>query len=143
MAHPDQPLLDHFATELGSVRMWRLTILSSIGLVLVLGLLVLLAGVTFSGSATLDDVGLPLGFLAVLTPILIGGLVYGIVRIRALGRHELLLALRVDPPAISRVEEVQNGGWWGVRFHLPSGGQYTFWAVDRGWVASVIARYRR
>lgn len=139
----DEALLAYFAKELGSVRMWRVTILSGVGLVLVVGLLVILGGVAFSGSASLDDLGLPLVFVGVLAPILFGGLLYGIAGVRALARHELLLALRQTPPPIANVGEVQNGAWWGVRFSMPSGGQYTFWSVDRAWVASVIRRYAK
>lgn len=142
-ASSDEALLEYLAKELGSVRMWRVTILSGVGLVLVVLLMGLLGAVAFSGSATLDDLGLPLVFVAVLAPILLGGLLYGIAGVRALARHELLLALRQAPPGIASVGEVQNGAWWGVRFSMPSGGQYTFWSVDRSWVAAVIRRYTK
>jgi len=133
-----QRVLDWVGEELGTVRMWRVTILSGIGLVLVLGLVGILGGVYVSGSATLDDLGLPLVFTLVLTPILAGGLIYGALGIRALRTHELLLALQKRPPAIARYEEAVNGGWRGVRFHMPSGQQYTLWAASPDWAAHVI-----
>ena len=141
-ASSDDALLTYLAEELGSVRMWKVTILCGIGLVLIVGLLAILAAVALSGSASLDDLGLPLVFTLVLTPLFVGGLIYGVAGTRALAKHELLLALRLTPPPIAKVEEVQNGNWWGVRFTMPSGRDYVFWSIDRGWVASVVARYR-
>ncbi len=131
-------VIEWIGEELGTVRMWKVTILSGIGLVLVLVLVGILGGVYVSGSATLDDLGLPLVFTLVLTPILAGGLIYGALGIRALRSHELLLALQKKPAAVARYEEVVNGGWRGVRFHMPSGQQYTLWAASPDWAAHVI-----
>jgi len=133
-----QRVLDWIGEELGTVRMWRVTILSGLGLALVLALVGILGGVYVSGSASLDDLGLPLVFTLALTPILAGGLIYGALGIRGLRSHELLLALQKRPPAVARYEEVVNGGWRGVRFHMPSGQHYTLWAASPDWAAHVI-----
>ena len=136
-------IVDWVGEQLGTVRNWRLVILSGLGGLLMLALLVILAGVYLSGSATLDDIGLPLVFAVVLTPILVGGGIYGAVQLRALRTHELLLALSASPPRIERVEELQDGIWRGVRFTVPSGQQYAFWAPNPEWAQWVIGHYAR
>jgi hypothetical protein len=124
-------LLDHLADQLGARRFWRLVILSGLALPLLLVVVVILAGVYLSGSATLDDIGLPAVFVVGLTPIALFGLGYGIVGLLGLRKHELLLALRADPPAIARVERMQDGSFVGIRMHLPSGQYYGFWLDPR------------
>lgn len=121
--------------------MWRVAILSGIGLVLSLGVVGILVGVLVDGAATLDDVGLPAAFVLVLVPIAIGGLAYGIHGIRALGRHELLLALDAAPPAITRVEPIVDGYGTSLRFHLPSGASYTIWMAPQPQLTNEIVAW--
>ncbi len=129
--------------ELGTVRMWRVTILSGIGLVLVLGLVGMLGAVYVSGSATLDDLGVPLAILGLLLPILFGGAIYGALGVRALRTHPLLLALQATPHTITNMELAQNGGWKGVRFTVASGETYTLWAASPTWAPFVLETLKR
>jgi hypothetical protein len=129
--------------ELGTVRMWRVTILSGIGLVLVIGLVVMLGAVYASGSATIDDLGVPLAILGLLVPILFGGVIYGALGIRALRTHPLLLAFQATPHTVSSMELTQNGGWRGVRFTVASGETYTLWAASPTWAPWVVEVLRR
>lgn len=65
-------------------RAWRLILLSGLGVVLCGGLAVILVGVFLSGSATLDDIGLPAVLGGVLGLVCLGGLGVGVARLRAL-----------------------------------------------------------
>lgn len=133
-----QRILDWAGEELGTVRMWKVTILSGIGLVLVLGLVAMLAAIYLSGSATLDDLGVPLGVLVLLTPVLAGGVIYGALGVRSLRTHPLLLALGQSPPALASTELVVSGGWKGVRFAVSRGETYTLYAASPDWAPWVI-----
>ncbi|MBX7194846.1 MAG: hypothetical protein K1X94_22520 [Sandaracinaceae bacterium] len=137
-----QQVIDWIGEELGTVRMWKVTILSGIGLVLVLGLVAMLAAIFLSGSATLDDLGVPLGILVLLTPVLAGGVVYGALGVRALRVHPLLRALDRAPPALRSLTLVQSHGWNGVRFVVESGEEYTLYAPSPDWAPFVIATLR-
>lgn len=124
-------VVDEIAVALGARRAWRLVILSAIGLVLLLGVAGILVGVYLDGAASLDDIGLPAVFVGVLLPVLGLGLLAGIANVRDVSRHELLAALRAQPPAVAHVERVEDGPWTGVRFHLPSGAQHLVWLEPR------------
>jgi hypothetical protein len=128
--------------ELGTVRMWRVTLLSGIGLVLVIGLVVMLAAIYLSGSATLDDLGVPLGVLSLTAPVLAGGVIYGALGIRALRTHPVLSALAQTPPALT-CEVARRGAWTGVRFVVRTGETYTLWAASPDWAPWVIEVLRR
>jgi hypothetical protein len=123
--------------------MWRVTLLSAIGLVLVIGLVVMLAAIYLSGSATLDDLGVPLGVLLLTAPVLAGGVIYGALGIRALRTHPLLLALAQSPVALTTCEIARQGAWTGVRFVVRSGETYTLWSTSPDWAPWVIEVLRR
>lgn len=144
MAKSDrQRVLDWVGEELGTVRMWKVLILSGIGLVLVLGLVGMMGAIYVSGSATLDDLGVPLAILGLLVPILFGGAIYGALGVRALRTHPLLLALQATPHTVTNTELAQNGGWKGVRFTVASGETYTLWAASPTWAPWVVDHLRR
>jgi O-antigen/teichoic acid export membrane protein len=86
-------VLAWIADEVGARRMWKLTIFSTLGLLLVVGLLGMLVSIYLSGSASLDDIGLPIGVVALLLPIVGIGAVRGALGVRALRSHPLLIAL--------------------------------------------------
>ncbi len=119
-----EAIVAHVALELGSFRMWRAAILSGIGLVLCGVVVAILVGVTVSGSASADDIGVPAVFAGVLGLVCLGGLAYGIGGIRDLRASPLLVALRSASPAVTRVERVVDNWGVSIRFHLPSGGPY-------------------
>ncbi len=64
-------------------RAWRLILLSGLGVLLCGALAVILVGVYTSGSATLDDIGLPAALSTVLGLVCVGGLAVGVARLRA------------------------------------------------------------
>lgn len=144
MAKSDRQRVDEWiGEELGTVRMWRVTLLSAIGLVLVIGLVGMLGAVYLSGSASLDDLGVPLVILSITAPILAGGVIYGALGIRALRTHPLLLALAQSPPALATCEVTRQGAWTGVRFVVRSGETYTLWAASPDWAPWVVEVLRR
>ena len=129
--------------ELGTERMWTVTLLSGIGLVLVIGLVVMLGAIYLSGSATLDDLGVPLGVLSLIAPVVAGCTIYGALGIRALRTHPLLLALAQTPPALTTCEVTRQGAWTGVHFVVRTGETYTLWAASPDWAQWVIEVLRR
>ena len=144
MAKSDRErVLEWASEELGTLRMWKLVLMSAIGLVLVLGLVVMLVSIYLSGSATLDDLGVPLAVLVLLTPILAGGVIYGALGVRRLRAHPLLLALAQTPAPLARMELATNGAWRGVRFAVANGETYTLWAAAPDWAPWVIEVLQR
>lgn len=124
--------------RVGARRMWKLTIFSTLGLLLVVGLLAMLVSIYLSGSASLDDLGVPIGFVALLLPIMVIGAIRGALGIRALRSHPLLLALEA-PTRPYHCSVVQDGTWNGVRFVVDGGPTYTFWEANRAWSPFVVA----
>ena len=131
-------VLAWIADEVGARRLWKLTIFSTLGLLLVVGLLGMLVSIYLSGSASLDDIGLPIGVVALLLPIVVIGAIRGALGIRALRSHPLLAALEA-PARIYRCSLVSDRTWNGVRFVLESGDTYTLWAPNRAWAPFVVA----
>jgi hypothetical protein len=131
-------VLAWIADEVGARRMWKLTIFSTLGLLLVVGLLGMLVSIYLSGSASLDDIGVPIGVVALLLPIVGIGAVRGALGVRALRSHPLLVALEA-PARVYHCSLVRDGTWNGVRLVLESGDTYTLWAPNRAWAPFVVA----
>lgn len=130
-------LLDYIAECLGSRRMWRVTILSALGLGCCLLLVGLLSAIYLDGAASLDDIGLPAVLTLALSPVVLAGFVYGVAGLRALGRHELLVALRADPPAIDRVDRTRDAYGLLLCFHVTNGGEHAI-PMDEPTAAELI-----
>ncbi len=144
MAQTDRErVLDWVGEELGTVRQWKVLLLSGVGLVIALGLVGMLTAVYASGSATVDDLGVPLAILGFLVLVLGGTAIHGALGVRALRTHPLLLALQATPHTLTRCELAQEGHWRGVRFVVSTGQEYTLWAASRDWAPWVVEHLGR
>ena len=131
-------LVAHVQNQLGAPRLWRVTILSGLGVACCVLLFGLLSAIYLDGAATLDDIGLPAVMTLALSPLAIGGLIYGIVGLRRLRRHELLVALRAEPPAIDRVDRTRDAYGPLLCFHVTNGGEHAI-GVDAATAADFAA----
>lgn len=90
----------------------------------------LLAGVFSSGSATLDDVGLPLVLFAVFAASSLLLLVWKLRELRSIPSHPLVLALRDRPSDVIRVTPTSIGGAPGLTFEMNTGVTEVIFVAD-------------
>lgn len=95
--------------------------LSVVMLVLCGGGTALLASVLASGSATLDDVGVPLVLFGLFSSLALGVLFWALTQVRSMPSHPLVVALRDRPRDVVRVIPTTVSGHPALTFELGSG----------------------